>query len=229
MQLRACGVVVTSVVLSSVAAAEAPADRPVSDAPASDAPASDTTTAASPMLLRPPSAQRLVLPDDGAARARGDAPSPRAHDDGRIIGQVLIGGVGALGGLVVGGLVGYGLDRDDDGSWYDGLGGFLLGAAIGTTSLTTAAVMVVGAEDGHTGSVAGTALGATIGAGAGLLVAAKLGGGAASVTGFCLTTAASATMFHRLTRSHDHERSAVVVAPMYAPNTVGIALVGALP
>ena len=126
----------------------------------------------------PPARPPIALPRTTPAVAASlDRPATPELSGGRLLGEVLLGGLAGTGGLFVGGLIGAGLCSDDGGD-FSCLGSVLIGAYIGGVLAVPLGVYAVGAsgdQDGSLGSaILGSVLGSAVGFGS-LLIGEELG------------------------------------------------------
>jgi hypothetical protein len=160
------------------------------------------------------------------------APRPPERTARSIVLEVVVGGALGVGGLYGGGYLGYKLDcANGCPGPFGGLGGILVGGALGLTITATAGVMIVGIDDEHRSSVALTWLGTALGGVAGGYAAAKLTG--ESITGGTIllatgTALGGALMFHA-TRTRRPAKPALQLVPFAGDGSVGLSLVGATP
>lgn len=99
-----------------------------------------------------------------------DAPEHRPS----LIAQVTAGGLMGAAGLFLGALAGFEISCNTgcDGD-FPGLGGALLGAAVGTTLATATGVVLAGSDNDHDASFGFTWLGTVVGGFAGVLIATR--------------------------------------------------------
>lgn len=145
--------------------------------------------------------------------------------------QVTIGGALGIGGLYAGAYLGYKADcANGCPGEFGGLGGIIMGGALGLTISTTTGVMLAGMGDDHRGSAGLTWVGTAIGALLGGLAASKLTG--ESVVGgtvvVATSTALGGTLLYHATRSRRRPTTALQLVPLAAGSSVGVALAGNL-
>lgn len=126
----------------------------------------------------PPARTTIALPRiTPAVAASLERPATPELSGGRLVGEVLLGGLAGTGGLFLGGLIGAGLCFDDGGE-FACLGSVVIGAYIGGVLAVPLGVYAVGAsgdQDGSLGSaILGSVLGSAIGFGS-LLIGEELG------------------------------------------------------
>jgi hypothetical protein len=157
------------------------------------------------------------------------APRPPERATSRsLVLEVVTGGALGIGGLYGGGYLGYKLDcaKGCPGE-YGGLGGLMLGAALGLTITATAGIVLVGNDNEHRSSVGLTWLGTVLGGVAGGVAAAKVTG--ENIVGSTIVLAAGTAlggslMFHA-TRTR-RRATEMRVVPFAGDGSVGLSLVG---
>jgi hypothetical protein len=138
--------------------------------------------------LPPPSSPAAVAPVDGAvpiappasvaprvidrepappALVPYDRPAVPPLDGGRIIGEILLGGLSAGLGILGGGLIGVAVCADDGGE-FSCLGSAIVGAYFGGAAMFGLGVYAAGQAGDQTGSLGAAMLGGMLGAGVGL-------------------------------------------------------------
>jgi len=126
----------------------------------------------------PPARPPIALPRTAPAVAASiDRPATPELSGGRIIGEVLLGGLAGTGGLFLGGLIGAGLCLDDGGE-FACLGSVVIGAYIGGVLAVPLGVYAVGASGDQDGSLGSTILGSVLGSALGfgsLLISEEIG------------------------------------------------------
>jgi hypothetical protein len=153
---------------------------------------------------------RIVAPAMVAPTA-DDEPRTPPLTSGHLAGELLLGGLFAVGGTIGGGFVGFQLETSNGcHSEFCGLGGALLGGAVGLTFVTPVGVYLAGDTDGQTGSLGATIGGSVIGSVLGIAVAAGAGEDAAVVGGTLLIAGpvVGSMIGFNLTRKYDasHKR-----------------------
>lgn len=172
------------------------------------------------------SATPLSPPGTVAPAAQPGEPRQDPETTPSIIGQTLIGGMAGVLGGVLGGYIGYQLDvAGNGGGEFDGLGGLVLGGAIGLTAATTAGVMLAGHDQDHDASIALTWLGTVGGGIVGGLVTSRSGSpaliGIAVVTG----TGLGGALMHNVSRTRSSPAT-IRVVPFAGGGGFGLSLVG---
>ncbi len=126
----------------------------------------------------PPARPPIALPRTAPVGAASvERPATPELSGGRILGEVLLGGLAGTGGLFLGGLIGAGLCLDGGGK-IACLGSVVIGAYIGGVLAVPLGVYAVGAsgdQDGSLGTaILGSVLGSAVGFGS-LLIGEELG------------------------------------------------------
>jgi hypothetical protein len=217
-----------AVLLLATTATASSAPLPSSDepGPAGMPPGPPPASAQVPRLSQ---LQPLSPPGAVAPSAQPGEPLPGPEATPSVLAQTVVGGMaGVLGGLL-GGAIGYRLDiADHSGGEFDGLGGLVLGSAIGLTAATTAGVMLVGHDQDHDASIALTWLGTVGGGIVGGLVSSRSESpaliGIAVVTG----TALGGALMHNVSRTRSSPAT-VRVVPFAGGGGFGLSLVGTAP
>lgn len=124
------------------------------------------TASAAPPGLTPPATL--------AAEAEPEPEGPPPLSGGRVLGEFLLGGVTGAVGVVGGAYIGYGLETSGGcgGEWC-GIGGMIVGGFVGYTLAAPIGVYAVGSSGDQTGSFGWTYGGSLIGGGVGILLAAS--------------------------------------------------------
>jgi hypothetical protein len=212
-------------VTTATAVAAPPGETAPRESPPSPSAATPPETSERVPALAPSAAVPKLPPCDPAPR-----PPERAASRSILL-EVVVGGALGIGGLYGGGYLGYKLDcaKGCPGE-FGGLGGVLVGGALGLTITATAGVMIVGIDDEHRSSSGLTWLGTVLGGVVGGVAAAKLtdesitGGTILLATG---TALGGALMFHA-TRTR-RRAPALQVVPFAGEGSVGLSLVGTAP
>jgi hypothetical protein len=89
---------------------------------------------------------------------------------GKLIGEIFLGMVGNVAGGYAGALIGYQVSKENDGEWFDGFGGTLLGYFSGSTFGSALGVYIIGDSGNARGSFGSALLGSLLGEGAAILV-----------------------------------------------------------
>ena len=89
---------------------------------------------------------------------------------GKLFGEIFMGMLGNLAGGYGGAFIGYQIAKENDGEWFDGFGGALLGYFSGSTFGSAFGVYVVGNSGDAKGSFGSALLGSLLGEGAAILV-----------------------------------------------------------
>lgn len=114
----------------------------------------------------------------------------------RFMGQFFLGAVGNLAGGYVGGVIGYEIDKaDDDGGWFEGLGGAMLGYAAGSAIGTAAGVSVIGNTGEVKGKFGKALMGALLGELVAILIAAAGEEGGWALASFLVLPPLGSTLF----------------------------------
>jgi len=209
-----------AVLLVAATATASAAPQPPADGPAPPAPRV--------AQLQPPGLP-LSPPGTVAPSAQPGEPRPDPEAAPSLIGQTLVGGMAGVLGGVLGGYLGYQLDiAGHSGGEFDGLGGLVLGGAIGLTAATTAGVMLAGHDPDHDASIALTWLGTVGGGIVGGLVSSRSESpaliGIAVVTG----TALGGALMHNVSRTRSAPAT-IRVVPFAGGGGFGLSLVGTAP
>ena len=150
--------------------------------PTTPPPAATATAPSAPAVAQlPPTLPPYVPPTPPGATE--PIPSPRVRESsetpplsgGRVIGEAAIGSLFLVGGTIGGAYIGYGLETTDGcHDEFCGLGGAIIGGAVGMTFVTPLGVYLVGNSNGETGSLGATIGGSVIGTLVGVGLAAAL-------------------------------------------------------
>jgi len=144
--------------------------------------------------------------------------------------QIVVGGAAGVAGVFLGGYVGYKLEcAGGCGGEFGGLGGLVLGAAIGLTVATTDGVMLVGHDRDHDASAGLTWLGTVGGGIVGGLVASRLDSPAAIGVLVVTGTAFGGALMYRATRTRNPSTAGVRLVPFASGSGFGLSLVGNAP
>ena len=202
---------------SPAPAASPPPASPASADGASPAPAVTPPPAGPPApAVTPPSA----VPPARPPRPDGPyvAPNP--------VAEFLIGGAAGTAGLFAGGYASYELACANGCDDFVGLGGFLVGAALGLTTATAAGVALTGSDRDHEGSYGWAWLGAAAGA-TGAAFATSGVDGETAVAFMIGGAALGATVAFDLTRTRRKPSTALRLVPLISGGGVQLVLVGA--
>ncbi len=130
---------------------------------------------------------------------------------GRIVGEVLVGGLAGVAGAVAGGLIGVGIENCGAGDgMYCGVGGALLGGYTGYTTGVALGVYGVGSGGDHEGSFAAT-LGGSIAGGLGAIVLTAASEGDAFILLPLAPIAGALIGFHASSKRRTGKREAAPV------------------
>jgi hypothetical protein len=118
-----------------------------------------------------------------------------------ILGEVFLGAVGNVVGGYTGGYAGLKISSGDDGDWFEGLGGALIGYSVGSTCGSALGVYLIGNSRNIRGSFGSALLGSLIGevAASGLALLAK-NGTVALISFIALPPIGAAVLFNRSLR-----------------------------
>jgi hypothetical protein len=192
------------------------------------------TPLSQPQAPPPETSERVpaVAPSAALPRLPPCDPAPRPPERGSarsILLETVVGGALGIGGLYGGGYLGYKLEcANGCPGEFGGLGGILVGAALGLTITATAGVMIVGNDDDHRSSIGLTWLGTVLGGVAGGYAAAKLTG--ENIVGSTVvlatgTALGGALMFHA---TRTRKATGLQLVPFAGDGSVGLSLVGAV-
>ena len=82
---------------------------------------------------------------------------------GKLIGEIFLGMVGNVAGGYAGSLIGYQIGKENDGEWFDGFGGAILGYSAGSTFGSALGVYLIGNSGNANGSFGRALLGSFLG------------------------------------------------------------------
>jgi hypothetical protein len=103
---------------------------------------------------------------------------------GKLFGEIFLGMLGNVAAGYGGSLIGYQIAKEDDGEWFDGFGGAILGYFSGSTFGSALGVYIIGNSGDAKGSFGSALLGSLLGEGAAVLVAIITKGGDATLISF---------------------------------------------
>ncbi len=103
---------------------------------------------------------------------------------GKLFGEIFMGMLGNVAAGYGGGFIGYQIAKENDGEWFDGFGGALLGYFSGSTFGSALGVFIVGNSGDAKGSFGSALLGSLLGEGAAVLVTILTGNGTAALISF---------------------------------------------
>lgn len=89
---------------------------------------------------------------------------------GKLFGEIFLGMVGNVAGGYAGAFLGYKVAKENDGDWFDGFGGALLGYFSGSTFGSALGVYIIGNSGDTKGSFGSALLGSLLGEGAAIVV-----------------------------------------------------------
>ena len=117
--------------------------------------------------VAPPSTVAPRVEPPRAAPSRGTPPLSA----GRLLGEIMVGGLAGIGGAYLGGYIGYATCTDHSGEWAC-VGNVVIGGYLGGIVAMSAGVYAVGSLDDQGGSYGSTLGGALLGSLAGIGIAA---------------------------------------------------------
>jgi hypothetical protein len=166
--LVAVALVASVTSLGTVARADELAPAQTAEAPAEPPP-----EPAAPALAPPSSYQPIAQPAPPPVRDSYVSDETPPLSGVRLVGELAVGSLFAVGGGIGGAYLGFGLEISSgcDGE-FCGLGGAVLGGVAGLTFVTPIGVYLVGSSEGQTGSFAATLGGSALGTLAGIVAVA---------------------------------------------------------
>jgi hypothetical protein len=103
---------------------------------------------------------------------------------GKLFGEIFLGMVGNVAGGYAGAFLGYKVAKENDGDWFDGFGGALLGYFSGSTFGSALGVYIIGNSGDAGGSFGSALLGSLLGEGAAIVVLLLTKDGTAALISF---------------------------------------------
>jgi hypothetical protein len=139
-----------------------------------------------------------------AAPSRGTPPLSA----GRLLGELMIGGLAGIGGAYVGGYIGYATCTDHSGEWAC-VGNVVIGGYLGGIVAMSAGVYAVGSLDDQAGSYGSTLGGALLGSLVGIGIAAAGEDEGAAIVGLIAMPIGGAIIGFNASRHYDKVNVAV--------------------